>query len=467
MQIKTQTKYFYFFATIVVLIFIWLCRPQGLYFLADDFVHIPLSAGRIFYDDTWLRPVSRISLWVNSQIFGMNYWGFYFTNVLFHLINAVLIYFLSTKIKRFFFEDIKENIFFPFFSSLLFLVYCSHAESIFWIVGRGGSLVTIFIQLSLLFYFSTQKKHKIYSYLFFVFALFTYELSWALPLLISFFVICKKYIGNNRRITYDPLIYWVILISYFILRYGFLNGEVNDYEAGAYLHFNLKILFYHFITATSRIFVPAFENTLLFSSITAIVFTFFFLLFVKLFLSNKKLFFLMLICFASISICLFPILTFGANTHNSESERFIYPASVFFCIMIGYLISSLKNTQLRYLLAGIILIVNLLFFYISSNDYRYGSYVTKYVTDEINNLSDTDTLHLQNLPSNYGGAIIFRSGVPTSAQGIFNKQFKKIEHVSQKQLFQKKQFKTKIIHINSAPANVTFNIIADTLYIYK
>ena len=449
------------------MIFLWICRPEGLYFLADDFYHIPISAGSTFYDATWLRPVSRISLWLDARIFGMNYFGFYLTNVIFHLANAVIIYFLSIKIKKYFFEDTKENYCSAGFTALLFLLYCSHTESVFWIVGRGGSLVTIFIQLSLILYFSNQKRSKFYSYIFFIVSLFTYELSWVVPLLISFFVIFKRYIVPTFRLTYEPLIYWVILIFYFIVRYSFLNGELNDYEAGAYLHFNLGIIFYHFSTAVSRVFVPAFEISSLFSVMTAMVFALFIIILIKLCRHYKKLFHFTIICFASISICLLPILTFGANTHNSESERFIYPASVFFCIMIGHLVSSIQSIQLRGLLSYSLPIFNLLFFYKSSVDYRYGGYVTKYITEEINHLPRTDTLHFQNLPSNYGGAIIFRSGLPRSSHGIFNKEFKKIDPVSKEQLFKKEQFKTKIIHINSTPANVTFKLIGDTLFIYK
>lgn len=464
---KTTAKYFYFFSTVVVLFFIWICRPQGLYFLADDFVHIPLSADNTFYDVTWLRPVSRISLWLNAHIFGMGYVSFYLTNLAFHFINAILIYFLAIKIKRFFFEDSNQHNFFPFLSAILFLVYSSHAESIFWIVGRGGSLVTVFIQLSLIFYFSEKKVNYFFSYLFFAIALFTYELAWALPLCISFFELCDKFIIQTKKINYKFLVYWAILFIYFFIRYFILKGELNDYEAGAYLHLDLQGLLYHFFTALSRVFVPAFENPLLFSFITVLTFFFFFILFIKFYKQNKKNILFVFICLVALCIYLIPILAKGANTHNSEAERFIYLASIFWCFIIAFLVSLLKNVPLKFVLSSIVITIQLFFFYSSSNDYKYGAYVTKYIVDEVNKLPNTDTLHLQNLPSAYRGAIIFRSGFPTSARGIFNKEFKKIDAVSYKELFKKTYFKTVQINIHSTPENAYFFFKNDTLFVYK
>ena len=467
MKTKDIKIYFYFFSILVVLIFLYICRPSGLYFLADDFVHIPLSISSVFYDSTWLRPVSRISLWLNGSINQINYNSFYITNLLLHFLNSILIFFLALKMQKRYIYNIRSYYFFPLLSSLLFLSYASHTESIFWIVGRGGSLVTVFIQLALIFNFSDKLVNKFFSYLFFAIALFTYELSWSLPLLISFFALCDKYFFQQRIRKYEVLFYWIILLVYFFVRYFLLKGELNDYEAGAFIHGDFLSISYNFFTALARVLVPGFQNPLVFCFVTLLTFLVLICLILKIYKKQKKSFIFFFICFTGICISIIPILSKGANTHNSEAERFIYPATIFWCFIIAYLVSFIKNIFFKHMVFIALIITQLFFFNLSSEDYRYGSYVTKYLINEVNRLPPSDTLNFENLPSAYSGAIIFRSGFPSSAKGILNKEFKKVNVISYKELFKKEHFKTVIIDIHSTPSNALISLKADTFFIYK
>ena len=467
MQIKVIKIYWYLFSMLVVFIFLYICRPSGLYFLADDFVHIPLSTNKVFYDDTWLRPISRISLWLNSNNNQINYNAFFIINLSIHFLNSILIYFLALKMQKKYIDNVQSYYFFPLLSSLLFLSYASHTESIFWIVGRGGSLVTIFIQLSLIFYFSNKQANKFFSYLFFAIALFTYELSWALPLIISFFALCDKYILKQKIKKFEVLIYWSMLFIYFFIRYVLLKGELNDYEAGAYLHGNFLNISYNFFTALSRIFVPGLQNPWVFCFITGLTFLTLVVFVFKFYKKQKKSVLFIFICFSTLCISIIPILSKGANTHNSETERFIYPATIYWCFILAYLVSYINDIWVKHLISIFLIMAQLFFFYLSSEDYRYGSYVTKYIIDEVNKLPPSDTLNFKNLPSAFRGAIIFRSGFPSSSKGILNKKFKIVNAISYEELIKKEHFNTVILDIHSSPSNVLISLKGDTFFIYK
>ena len=70
----------------------------------------------------------------------------------------------------------------PWLAAFIFLVNGCASESVFWIIGRGGSLAGLFAMLSLIAYFNGR---MVLSVLFFIVGVFAYEAVLALPAIVS------------------------------------------------------------------------------------------------------------------------------------------------------------------------------------------------------------------------------------------------------------------------------------------
>ena len=67
MQLNSFNRIFYIFLVIILLFVTF--NISGLYFLADDFIHIPLSAAlKMVQQNAW-RPIGNLSLWFNFILF--------------------------------------------------------------------------------------------------------------------------------------------------------------------------------------------------------------------------------------------------------------------------------------------------------------------------------------------------------------------------------------------------------------
>ena len=98
-----STKNFLFIISFFALaIGIYLYRPYGLYFLADDFIHIPESINNLWTQRNSLRPIGNISLHIDYLLSNISAKGYHVTNLLLHLINTFLVFLLGrTLLKKY------------------------------------------------------------------------------------------------------------------------------------------------------------------------------------------------------------------------------------------------------------------------------------------------------------------------------------------------------------------------------
>ena len=97
-------------------------------------------------------PLNLISYMIDFEIFGMKPVGFIFTNIFIHTLNAVLFYYILTRL-------------FPgkvvaFFAALLFLIHPVQVESVVWISERKNVLSMTFFLFSFLFYILYKDKES-------------------------------------------------------------------------------------------------------------------------------------------------------------------------------------------------------------------------------------------------------------------------------------------------------------------
>ena len=185
---------------LIIVPFIVFNNSLNSYFsVVDDFgaiLHTQRSIGSVLTTNSFggtsggdYRPVEVISHQLDTKIFGSkSYYGRHVVNLLIHIFNGILIYFLCFYITR------KKPI--GLIAGILFAVYIFHANSISpvtWIAGRVDPLVTFFYLLTFILFikFLSNNSYLVYFFSLFVFllALLSKEMAVTLPLMMVFFVI--------------------------------------------------------------------------------------------------------------------------------------------------------------------------------------------------------------------------------------------------------------------------------------
>ena len=94
-------------------------------------------AGSYYY-----RPLVELSYYLDNLLWGMHPRFMHLENILFHLLNAVLVFLIARQVAAVW--TVKSP-WFPLASALLFAVHPINTESVTWIAGRTDPLAAIFI----------------------------------------------------------------------------------------------------------------------------------------------------------------------------------------------------------------------------------------------------------------------------------------------------------------------------------
>ena len=146
------------------------------------------------------HPLTWISHMLDVELYGMNPGAHHTTNVIFHAINAMLLFLLLRKMTG--------HVWPSCLAAFLFAVHPMHVESVAWISERKDVLSAFFFLLSLFAYDTYVRKSKIRFYLLMVFFLVAGLLS--KPMLVTF-----------------PFL--LLLLDYWPLnRFSFASGKENE-----------------------------------------------------------------------------------------------------------------------------------------------------------------------------------------------------------------------------------------------
>ncbi len=112
-----------------------------------------------FYEGNYM-PFSLLSCAVDYKLWGLNPFGYHLTNILLHGANAVLVYFLSSKLIRMAIPEVKKTplVFAAAFSALFFGIHPLRVESVAWASERRDVLSGFFYLLVLIFYLKAQSS---------------------------------------------------------------------------------------------------------------------------------------------------------------------------------------------------------------------------------------------------------------------------------------------------------------------
>lgn len=230
------------------------------------------------------RPLLIVSFIIDYQLWGPQPFGFHYTNVLLHIMNALLVYLLVFILFK--------HTYLALFSSLIFATHPIQTEAVAWISGRNDVIVTFFSLLTLIFYIrwrNLKGAKKVFTFvaslLAFGCVLLTKESGVVLLLLIILVDSCFQtdvpYRIGSRRKAYLSLI--LISFLYIFLRVRILGGiglgHAGEYYVRRFLEpfiiyaYYFKILFFPvhqtanpFIPYVTSIKDPAFVSSFLFVS---------------------------------------------------------------------------------------------------------------------------------------------------------------------------------------------------------
>lgn len=383
--------------------------PAKLYFASDDFDSIYAFAqtdvSNILH--TSFRPFTDFGLRLTYYFTADNALYYMFTNTLLHALCTFMMYAVSGQFFAFTYEPAKTKKL-ALFTAILFLFYPYHSEAIFWMVGRGGSQSTLFALISL--YFFLQKPPKIHYTIFgvvsFIVGALSYEAVWVLPLILILFAWLLA--ENKQQKLKQAAFYWLALFACLLFRFYNTNTVVGTpYGSQKVLSFDPVFLLHNFFTLLTRAFVPPTRSTfwyLIFCSLLLVLLMF------CIFLLKNKINKILLVTAASFIISLMPVITFGIDTHDTESERFLYFPSVFVCLLVVPLAFILLKNKFSLTILSLV-VVCFLRLNTSYKTYVSAGLVTKTTVQAVKMLPPTDSLFCVNVPIQYEGAFMFRNGL--------------------------------------------------------
>ena len=192
-------------------------------------VHRPSfhSLGQIF--STFLLctylPVTMLSYMIDYQLVGLDPFGYHLTNLIFHLLNCLLVLWLI--------EWLSRNTLVAFVAAILFGVHPLHVESVAWVSERKDVLYACFFLLSMIcygYYLQTQKIGRNYWFSagFFVLSLLSKGMAITLPALLFLMDYFRERKWDRRMIA-DKIPFLILTICFGILGvYGQKEGIRNE-----------------------------------------------------------------------------------------------------------------------------------------------------------------------------------------------------------------------------------------------
>lgn len=190
---------------------------------------------REFFDVNPFRFITFATFSINYNIAGFDLWGYYFFNIIVHIINGLLVFFLinltfrTPALKD---TDLyKHRHWLALFGALIFIAHPIQTQAVTYIYQRLTSLSAMFYMLTLTFYLTARltERKRIFKFIIyalsglsFLFAIFTKENSFTLPVVIILFELCLFRV-KGRRISkkiFIPIGFLVIAAIAFLTLVG-------------------------------------------------------------------------------------------------------------------------------------------------------------------------------------------------------------------------------------------------------
>lgn len=233
---------FLFISIIIIFGFILYANSLNNSFVWDDWLHIVQNnfiedwhnIDKIFTKDyfelsreefslSW-RPLTTLSYFINYGLWGLNPCGYHLSSLLNHLLNAVLVYLITSILFK------KRSV--SFLAGLFFVSHPVATEAVCMISFNENLLACLFVLLSFYLYIKSQGKEKsrksliflcCISNLFYLLALLSKEVAISLPLIILSYDYCFVSEKDMRKKAFFYLGYIAVTFFYLGIRFFVLQ----------------------------------------------------------------------------------------------------------------------------------------------------------------------------------------------------------------------------------------------------
>ena len=318
------------------------------------------------------RPLVMISYVVDYSIWRLNTIGFHLTNILFHTMNSILVFFLFLLVlKNIVLKNILKSETIAFFAALIFAVHPIHTEVVTGIVGRSELMVVFFYLAALVAYINSGRKSSYYflSLLSFILALLSKETALTLPVMIVLYDIfsaskIKKDISKKFKYYYGyagvTFVYVIAKISIFgsitpvetttaFYTKGIISRMLTMSEV--FMDY-IRLLFYPVQLSIVYNINSVITDSLSLKNLSYIILLFLIIIIaVRIYRHSKAIAFSLFWCFTAM-LPVSNIIPIG----DLIAERFLYLPSAGFCLIIGVLACYVKKKEHQLaVMAGILL----------------------------------------------------------------------------------------------------------------
>ncbi len=203
------------------------------------------------FQQTLYTPLVHLSYGIEYHFFGFNPSVNHRTNLILHLINTMLVFWLVFMIT----EDRGKS----FLVSLFFGIHPVHVESVAWISERKDVLYSVFYLLSLITYNYYQKKQGNIYYYFSIFLFLLSILSKPMAMTLPFILLLFDYLKNRRLCKYtilEKIPYFIISSLCVIITFTIGSQVTPDEEVKSFGIYNIFIASYGIMLYTYKFLLP-------------------------------------------------------------------------------------------------------------------------------------------------------------------------------------------------------------------
>ena len=197
------------------------------------------------------HPATVFTLALEYQFFGTDAAGYHAVNLLLHLINVVLVFYVLSLLSQ------KKEV--ALISALLFGIHPLHVESVAWASGVKDLLFTLFFLASLIYYVkylnSPERKFILISLVFFFFSLLSKAMAAPLPVLL---LLTDYYTGRkiNGKVLAEKIPFFMLSLIFGII--AILAQRSADSVPESTFPFFQRVVFacFGFVTYLIKLVLP-------------------------------------------------------------------------------------------------------------------------------------------------------------------------------------------------------------------
>lgn len=366
-----------------------------------------------------LHQVEQITFFTLYKLFGFNGKLWYILFAILHTLAAVQGFLLLNILLNE--TNNKKEI--SFYASLLFLISPLASDVIVSKVTIHYLLSAVFIFSCLRFYLEYEekkfKKYLVFSVIYFILALFSLEIAYAVPIAITFIY----FIQNKFKLEFNsfkiPLTYVIVLILFLLLHKIKIGSFIGHYGAETHTKFILAQIIANLLGYISGYitffdFYPHHIKIDILSSVNKYFWVFLLLCLVaiiiiiyKKLLWNKKILVLILLCGLSI-IFLLPIINLFLTIVQNENDRYGYLASIFIYATFAFVIYKLFSKRIAATLLIFYSIISLFMSVSNIKNYEIAGDITSNVINDFK-WYNKSKIYILVQPENVNGVRMFTS----------------------------------------------------------